>query len=64
MHDEKGELRCDMKKDCKEVVTHIDDKGYAYCRPHGIQRQSYRRCRMLTPGELKQLKAGKPLAAY
>lgn len=64
MYGKSGELKCDMKRTCAEVVTHIDDKGYVYCRPHGIQRQSWRRCRLLKPSELKQLKAGTPLASY
>ena len=57
-------LKCDMTEECSEVVTHIDDKGYVYCREDGIARKSWRRCRMLKPSELKQLKAGTPLASY
>lgn len=64
MYGSNNELRCDMVKGCKEMVTHIDDKGYVYCKPHGIQRKSYRSCRLLTSSELKQLKAGLPLASY
>lgn len=64
MNDENGELKCDMDRKCKQTVTHIDNKGYAYCTKHGIERRSYRPCRKLAPGELKKLKAGTPLAAY
>jgi hypothetical protein len=59
-----GKLKCDMEKDCAEDVTHIDEKGYVYCHEHGVQRKSWRRCRQLTPKELRQLQAGTPLASY
>lgn len=59
-----GTLKCDMEKDCEQTVTHIDNKGYVYCREHGIERKSYRPCRMLKPKELAQLKTGTPLASY
>ena len=64
MHDEKGELRCDMKHDCTAAVTHIDCKGFVYCREHGIQRKGWGPCRQLKPKELRQLKAGEPIASY
>lgn len=64
MYGVNGGLQCDMKRDCKQVVTHIDDKGFVYCHPHGVQRKGYRPCRMLMPKELEQLKAGMPLASY
>jgi len=57
-------LRCDMERDCQKPVTHIDSKGYVYCREHGIQRQSYQRCRQLRPAELTRLQAGEPLKEY
>lgn len=59
-----GALKCDMKRECKQAVTYIDNKGYAYCTEHGVERRSYRPCRKLAPGELEQLKAGIPLASY
>lgn len=63
-----GQLKCDMKKDCSEQITHIDEKGFIYCREHGRQRKNYGRyamkCRQLRPFELNQLKAGKPLRRY
>lgn len=64
MNGANGELLCDMERGCKGEITHIDDKGYIYCRPHGIQRKGYRPCRLLTSKELRQLKAGQPLASY
>lgn len=64
MYGVSGELRCDMRRGCRQAVTHIDDKGYIYCHAHGVERKGYRPCRLLTPKELKQLKAGMPLASY
>ena len=58
------ELKCEMKRDCKQAVTHIDDKGFIYCHAHGVQRKGFRPCRQLTPKELGQLKGGMPLASY
>lgn len=64
------ELACDGpigKSDrdiCDATVTHIDEKGFVYCRECGNDRKATYRCRKLTPGELRQLRARKPLAAY
>lgn len=52
------------RSSCAEPVTHIDEKGYVYCRDCGNDRKQSHRCRKLTAGELKQLRAGKPLANY
>ena len=57
-------VSCDMATDCKEPITHIDIKGYIYCSAHGKERQSYQRCRKLTPAELKVIQAGEPLKDY
>lgn len=57
-------LTCDMDRNCKEPVTHIDVKGYAYCQKHGEDRKQTCRCRKLTPAELNTLKAGQPLKEY
>lgn len=57
-------LSCDMAKECTETVTHIDDKGYVYCKKHGLERRSVRRCRQLRSAELKKLLKGQPLARY
>jgi hypothetical protein len=59
-----GTLRCDMENDCESPVTHIDDKGYAYCETHGLQRRYYRPCRKLRPHEVKKLQRGEALARY
>jgi hypothetical protein len=57
-HAKDGSLQCDGW--CKQTgaVTHIDEKGYAYCTPCGIQRKASHRCRKLTGAEIKRLQAG------
>ena len=58
-------LTCDMVAECADPVTHIDEKGYGYCASHGKdRRESGIRCRKLTGPELRQLRAGQPLASY
>lgn len=59
------QLNCQMVAACAGQVTHIDEKGYVYCLPHGTQRRaSYVRCRALRPWELKLLQLGKPVPSY
>jgi hypothetical protein len=57
-----GKLLCDMAPYCLGEVTHIDEKGYIYCAPHGAQRKSYKRCRKLTKTEMRKLVNGEPFA--
>jgi hypothetical protein len=57
-------LTCDMEKECGEPVTHIDEKGFVYCRKHGNDRKYSMRCRQLTSKELKLLRTGLPLGRY
>lgn len=57
-------LTCDMVKGCVSPITHIDIKGYVYCRQHGISRKDTCRCRQLTSKELQTLKSGEPLKDY
>lgn len=58
-------LTCDMQRDCTAPVTHIDEKGWAYCAVHGPERRaSGIRCRKLTGPELKRLRAGLTLERY
>lgn len=47
-----------------ENVTHIDDKGFIYCKPHGENRQRHRNCRKLRANELNRIKAGKTIQKY
>ena len=51
-------LQCDMTGSCKRDVTHIDDKGWLYCTPHGEGRRSVRPCRRMTEAEIATLTAG------
>jgi hypothetical protein len=55
-------LKCDMTSTCTSPVTHVDEKGYVYCTPHGIGRRAYNRCRKLTPSEKKKLERGETIS--
>lgn len=57
-------LSCQMRAECLREVTHIDEKGFIYCKEHGKARQYSMRCRKLTKEELTQLENGKPLKRY
>lgn len=57
-------LRCDMTRDCVAPVSHIDQKGFAYCTPHGLERRLYQPCRKLRPHELRKLHRGEQLTRY
>jgi hypothetical protein len=57
-------MKCEMTKECMEVVTHIDSKGYIYCTSHGLQRQSFKRCRKMTSKELKTIESGCLVESY
>lgn len=55
---------CGLK--CKDgLVTHIDNKGFIYCKVCGENRKlNGRKCRKLKSSELKTLLEGKPIAKY
>jgi len=55
-------LKCDMTRECKAEVTHIDNKGFVYCTGHGEDRRDRIPCRKLRPHEIKQLTYGQPLS--
>jgi hypothetical protein len=57
-------MKCEMADDCAGMVTHIDDKGFIYCKPHGEERKLWRRCRKLSSKELKTIKAQGAIASY
>ena len=63
-HNKAGELACDMKEDCTDPVSMIDNKGFAYCEKHGTPRKHSVPCRKLKPKELEQLKSGNPVEEY
>lgn len=57
-----AQLHCDMEKDCKAPVSHIDNKGFIYCTKHGEQRKAGGTpCRALKPAEIKKLEAGETI---
>jgi len=62
----KVKVKCDMTTVCIKTVTHIGDKGYAYCTDHGQARRAsgYERVRKMRVGEVRLLEAGKPLPSY
>ena len=57
-------LQCEMKKGCPGLVTHIDVKGWVYCKECAVVRKHTVRCRQLKPKELKLLRADQPLEKY
>ena len=59
-----GKLVCDMKRDCNAAVAYIDEKGYAYCAPHGISRKQHCRCRKLRSYEVRRLERGDTVLRY
>ena len=62
--DKTKKLQCDMESTCEDKVTHIDEKGFIYCKSHGHGRKSTMHCRQLKPSELKDIEAGKQIAEY
>lgn len=57
-----GTLKCDMLVACKADVTHVDNKGYAYCTSHGERRRSHGiPCRALRPSEITKLTNGQTI---
>lgn len=59
-------MQCDMRRECKAIVTHIGEKGYIYCQVHGVERRhsGYESTRKMRPWELKIVAAGQPLPSY
>lgn len=58
-------IQCEMRADCPDPATHIEEKGFVYCSGHAIQRRSDgHRCRKMRPWELRLVETGKPLPSY
>lgn len=55
-------LKCAGRCECKQPVTHVDNKGYAYCTQHGLERRGWRPCRQLRKWEIAELKAGRQIS--
>lgn len=58
------ELKCDMRSECVEDVTHLDESGWTYCTAHAAMRRGWKRVRKLRPAELRKLHEGKQLERY
>ena len=55
---------CDMVSDCREPVTHIDTRGFAYCTAHGLERRDSQPCRKLRAHEIRRLERGEQVTKY
>lgn len=55
-------VKCDGHRDCTAPVTHVDNKGWAYCAEHGADRKAWRPTRKLRAWELARLMVGKTIA--
>ena len=64
MKNKNTKLKCQMTENCDHSVTHIDVKGFIYCKEHGHSRKTTMRCRQIKNKELKTLQSGKPIAKY
>ncbi len=51
-------LKCDMRADCTNPVTHIGSKGWVYCAPCAADRQYQERCRRMRKWEIERLERG------
>ena len=61
----KPQTRCDGKAGCTTAATWLDNKGYAYCEPHGRDRRAGGTpARPLRAWEVRVLNAGHPLQSY
>jgi len=57
--------RCDGKAGCTTAATWLDNKGYAYCEPHGRDRRAGGTpARPLRAWEIQVLNDGQPLQSY
>lgn len=59
-------LKCDGWCENTGTVTHIGEKGYAYCSECATRRRAsgYERCRKMRAWELQLLREGKQLPSY
>jgi hypothetical protein len=57
-------IQCDMDNKCEAPATMIDNKGFAYCAEHGLDRRYYCPCRKLRDWELRRLQRGEQLRRY
>ena len=58
-------LCCDMEHDCESPVTHVDNKGWAYCDNHSTRRKAGGiPTRKLSTAEIKKLEKGETIAWF
>lgn len=57
-------VRCDWRQECANPVTHIGEKGYAYCAADAPKRSGTERVRKLLVSERKALERGEQLASF
>lgn len=59
-------LQCQMRDDCHEPVSHIEDRGFIYCQEHAVSRRQsgWGHTRKLRPWEIRLLLAGEPVPTY
>lgn len=58
-------LQCEMNDACVFPVTHIDEKGFIYCKLCARERRySGRRARAMRPWELKLVRNGGQVPSY
>lgn len=60
----KKTVRCDWRRECTNPVTHIGEKGYAYCAADAPKRSGTERVRKMLVSELKALERGEQLASF
>jgi hypothetical protein len=61
----KTQLHCEMSKECGHPVTHLEYKGFVYCKECAMELKWSRRIvRALRPWEIKMLQAGQALPSY
>ncbi len=59
-------MKCEMRDDCTQPVTHIGEKGYIYCTNHAHARRygGIERTRAMRKWECTLIAEGKPLPSY
>lgn len=61
----KDRLQCEMRNECTNTVTHIEEKGWIYCADCAQGRKgSGHYCRRLRAWEINLLKSGEPVPSY
>ena len=57
--------RCETRDDCEAEPTHIENKGYVYCKEHADERRAWNpRVRQMRAWERRWIREGKVLPSY